>query len=73
MKVLDCLGLVCPEPVMMVRKTVRKLAGGEELKIIANDPSTERDIPAFCRHMDHVLVSSEVSNGQLEFVIKKGE
>ncbi|VEA74530.1 tRNA 5-methylaminomethyl-2-thiouridine synthase TusA [Salmonella enterica subsp. arizonae] len=42
---LDALGLRCPEPVMMVRKTVRNMQTGETLLIIADDPATTRDIP----------------------------
>ena len=42
---LDALGLRCPEPVMMVRKTVRNMQPGETLLIIADDPATTRDIP----------------------------
>ncbi len=42
---LDALGLRCPEPVMMVRKTVRNMQPGETLLIIADDPTTTRDIP----------------------------
>lgn len=34
---LDALGLRCPEPVMMVRKTVRTMPVGETLLIIADD------------------------------------
>ena len=33
---LDALGLRCPEPVMMVRKTVRNMQPGETLLIIAD-------------------------------------
>ena len=34
---LDAQGLRCPEPVMMVRKTVRTMPVGETLLIIADD------------------------------------
>ncbi len=44
---LDAQGLRCPEPVMMVRKTVRTMPVGETLLIIADDPATTRDIPGF--------------------------
>lgn len=42
---LDTLGLRCPEPVMMVRKTIRHMQEGETLLIVADDPATTRDIP----------------------------
>ena len=55
---LEAQGLRCPEPVMMVRKTVRKMAEGETLLVLADDPSTTRDIPSFCRFMDHTLLAA---------------
>ncbi|WP_394204908.1 sulfurtransferase TusA [Shewanella waksmanii] len=69
---LDALGLRCPEPVMMVRKSVRKMADGETLLIIADDPATTRDIPSFCEFMDHTLVASQTEATPYQYLIKKG-
>ncbi|MBS3796991.1 sulfurtransferase TusA [Pseudoalteromonas sp. BDTF-M6] len=70
--VLDALGLRCPEPVMMVRGTVRKMNNGETLLIIADDSSTTRDIPKFCRFMDHTLVAQQTEQLPYQYLIKKG-
>ncbi|MFC6441576.1 sulfurtransferase TusA [Bowmanella sp. JS7-9] len=69
---LDALGLRCPEPVMMVRLNIRKMQDGETLLVIADDPSTTRDIPSFCRFMDHTLLASETDNKPYRYLIKKG-
>ncbi|KJF86451.1 sulfurtransferase TusA [Photobacterium phosphoreum] len=69
---LDAQGLRCPEPVMMVRKTVRKMAANETLLVIADDPSTTRDIPSFCRFMDHTLIAAETETLPYRFLIQKG-
>jgi tRNA 2-thiouridine synthesizing protein A len=69
---LDALGLRCPEPVMMVRLNIRKLADGETLSVSADDPSTARDIPSFCRFMGHTLVASQTDTMPYQFVIQKG-
>ncbi|MCJ8352052.1 sulfurtransferase TusA [Moritella sp.] len=69
---LDALGLRCPEPVMMVRKTVRKLDEGQTLLIIADDPATVRDIPSFCQFMDHTLVASQTEQLPYQYLIRKG-
>ncbi|OBU16155.1 tRNA 2-thiouridine(34) synthase TusA [Photobacterium aquimaris] len=69
---LDAQGLRCPEPVMMVRKTVRKMAANETLLVVADDPSTTRDIPSFCRFMDHTLLASETEALPYRFLIQKG-
>ncbi|WP_163936304.1 sulfurtransferase TusA [Paraferrimonas sp. SM1919] len=69
---LDALGLRCPEPVMMIRKKVRELQSGETLHVIADDPSTTRDIPSFCQFMDHTLVAKAVNDMPLHYLIQKG-
>ena len=69
---LDAIGMRCPVPVMMIRKTIRAIERGETLLIIADDPSTTRDIPSFCRFMDHELISAEVESAPYRYIIKKG-
>ncbi|WP_404341622.1 sulfurtransferase TusA [Pseudoalteromonas mariniglutinosa] len=69
---LDALGLRCPEPVMMIRGAVRKMAVGETLLIIADDPSTTRDIPSFCTFMDHTLLAKEIGAAPYRYLLKKG-
>lgn len=71
-QILDALGLRCPEPVMMVRKTVRHMQDGETLLIIADDPATTRDIPGFCRFMEHTLVVQNTDVLPYQFLLKKG-
>ncbi|MFM4721372.1 sulfurtransferase TusA [Aeromonas bivalvium] len=70
---LDAIGLRCPEPVMMVRKRVRTMTQGETLLVSADDPSTTRDIPSFCRFMDHTLIASETEQAPYRYLIRKGQ
>ncbi|MEZ8144187.1 sulfurtransferase TusA [Enterovibrio norvegicus FF-33] len=69
---LDAEGLRCPEPVMMVRKTIRNMSDGETLLVTADDPSTTRDIPSFCRFMDHTLIAQESDTLPYRYLIRKG-
>jgi tRNA 2-thiouridine synthesizing protein A len=70
---LDAIGLRCPEPVMMVRKTIRKIAEQETLLVEADDSSTTRDIPSFCRFMEHELVAQQIDKKPYLYLIKKGK
>lgn len=70
-KVLDTTGLLCPEPVMLLHKAVRELAGGEELEVIATDPSTQRDIPKFCGFLGHQLLEQVEEQGTYRYRIQK--
>lgn len=68
---LDALGLRCPEPVMMVRLQIRKMAVGETLVVTADDHSTTRDIPSFCRFMEHTLLASDTDSKPYRYLVRK--
>jgi tRNA 2-thiouridine synthesizing protein A len=56
---------------MMVRLNIRKIANGETLLIKCDDPSTTRDIPSFCRFMEHELVAKQIAEKPYLYLIKK--
>ena len=69
---LDAVGLMCPEPLMIVRNKVREMASGQVLHVVATDPSTRRDFHNFCRFMGHEMVAEEKDADRFEFWIRKG-
>ncbi|MCH8500986.1 MAG: sulfurtransferase TusA [Aliidiomarina sp.] len=69
---LDTMGLRCPEPVMLIRGKMRQMQDGEKLLIIADDPATTRDVPAFCRFMDHQLLAAQTDEAPYRYLIQKG-
>jgi len=69
---LDCRGLLCPEPLMLVRNRVRELPDGAVLAVLATDPSTRRDFSNFCRFMGHELIEDRVVDDVYHFRIRKG-
>ncbi|MCR3755668.1 MAG: sulfur transfer protein TusA [Sodalis sp. Psp] len=70
-KILDARGLHCPEPIMMVRKTVRHMTEGQTLLIIADDPATIRDIPGFCQFMQHTLLTQATKQLPYRYLLRK--
>lgn len=68
---LDTQGLRCPEPIMMIRKTIREMANGETLLVIADDPATVRDVPGFCRFMEHALLAQETDAPPFRYLLQK--
>ncbi len=70
---MDASGLFCPEPVMMLHNKVRDIATGELLKVIATDPSTQRDIPKFCAFLGHELIEQGSQDDSYWYLIRKGE
>jgi tRNA 2-thiouridine synthesizing protein A len=70
-KYLDTSGLLCPEPVMLLHKTVKAAAAGEVIEVIATDPSTLRDIPKFCLFLGHELLEQLSTDANYIFYIRK--
>jgi tRNA 2-thiouridine synthesizing protein A len=68
---LDACGLLCPEPVMLVHQSIRKMSVGDQLLVIATDPSTQRDIPKFCTFLGHELVLAEQEGALYRYLIRK--
>lgn len=76
---LDARGLCCPEPVMLLHKAIAEISEGELLRVLATDPTTERDIPQFCRFLGHTLIAQEgvaptdgTENGEYVYTLRKG-
>jgi len=68
---LDCLGLYCPEPVFRTRQEIDKLAVGQILEVIADDPAAEEDIKRLVKRLGHQLLELRKEKDQLHFFIKK--
>lgn len=69
---LDASGLFCPEPVMLLHHKIRDIETGALLKLLATDPSTQRDVPKFCIFLGHELVAQQVQDKQFLYYIRKG-
>ena len=70
--VLDTKGLSCPLPILKAKRALNGLPPGAHLRVLASDPVTLRDFPAFCRQTGHDLVeSAELRAGVYEFLIRK--
>ncbi len=68
---LDTQGLYCPEPVMLLHKKIRQAETGQYIRVIASDPSTQRDIPKFCHFLEHELLEQREEQGIYSYLIRK--
>jgi len=55
-KVLDCLGLKCPQPILKVIAFIPQLADGDILEIKADCHSFPNDIKAWCDRTGKTLL-----------------
>ena len=68
---LDCLGLYCPEPVFRTRQEIDKLAVGQVLEVIADDPAAEEDIKRLVKRLGQELLELRKEDDRFHFLIKK--
>jgi TusA-related sulfurtransferase len=72
-KTLDARDLVCPMPLLKTRQALRGLLPGETLLVLATDPGSCRDIPAYLGQSPHQLVQQHEQQGEYQFLIAAGE
>ncbi len=68
---LDCIGLYCPMPVLHTRETMDKLAVGQTLEVLADDPAAEEDIKAWAKRAGQKILEIEKTKEGLRFLIQK--
>jgi tRNA 2-thiouridine synthesizing protein A len=71
--VLDCTGTLCPIPVVRLRQEIDRVEVGKVIRVIATDPASVLDMPAFARNTGHELLHSGSVNGKYEFYFRKSE
>ena len=69
---IDARGLLCPLPVLKLRKRIAALAPGEEIRLIATDPAAVIDVPHYCAEAGHKLVRMEEGPEETVYVVRKG-
>lgn len=69
--ILDLKGLICPMPVLKTKKAIDGISSGQTLEVIATDPASKADIPAFLSRLGHELVEAVEKDGIFSFLIKK--
>lgn len=69
---IDARGLLCPLPVLKLRKRLAARVGGEVVRITTTDPAAVIDIPHFCAEGGHLLVSSSDEESVITWLVTKG-
>jgi tRNA 2-thiouridine synthesizing protein A len=56
---LDCIGLLCPLPVLKARKALLRMRPGAVLSVTTTDKMAEIDLPHFCAEAGHGYLGAE--------------
>ncbi len=70
-QILDCIGLYCPMPILNTRQEMDKLAIGEILEVLADDPAAEEDLKAWAKRTGQKILEIEKTGEGMRFIIQK--
>lgn len=56
---VDAGGLNCPLPILKARQAMLAMSKGQILKVVASDPASAEDFPAFVEATANLLLASE--------------
>ena len=64
---IDATGLLCPLPVLKLRKRIKSINKGQVIKIFTDDPAAELDIPHFCNETNNKILKKTQEKDQTRF------
>ncbi len=70
-RVLDFRGLLCPMPIINTKREMTSLAVGQVLEVLATDPGSRRDMPAFVKNTGNELIGVSEDGQVLHYLIRK--
>lgn len=69
---LDATGLLCPLPVLKLRKRLGSIPAGDTMRLRADDPAAVIDVPHFCAEAGHILVETSTDGDAQIYLVQKG-
>ena len=67
---LDCKGMFCPMPIVQLKKATKNMQPGQVLRLVATDPGSKRDVPAWAEKTGNDILGSSEEGREFTFIIK---
>lgn len=68
---LDVLGYVCPHPQIYAKKALEKIATGDVLEMVFDNPSSAESVGAMCEANDIEIIEKKKEGSTFLWKIKK--
>ncbi len=69
---IDAIGMLCPLPVLKLRKRLQGHATGAVLRLLADDPAAVIDVAHFCNEQGHDLIGQSDADPGQAYLVRKG-
>jgi len=68
---LDVRGAVCPLPVLLSVREIRRVVPGGVLEVLGDDPTMLEDMPVWCERAGHRLIEIGETEGIIRCLIER--
>ena len=69
--VQDSIGQLCPMPILMMARNMKKLDAGQVLEIQSDDDGAHADVPAWCEQTGNEFLGEEDAGDFTKYFVKK--
>jgi tRNA 2-thiouridine synthesizing protein A len=69
---LDVIGMFCPLPILLAAREMQRMAAGERLEVVGDDPAILEDMPVWCERAGHRLIEMVQRDGRVISLVEKG-
>ena len=69
---IDARDLLCPLPVLRLRRALNAAAPGAVVTLLATDPAAVLDVPHFCAEAGHALLATEARGDARAYRVRRG-
>lgn len=68
---LDCLGLLCPMPIVKISKAIKEIDVDQTLEMLADDPGSVKDMQAWSKQTGHALLDIQEEDDMYRFLVRR--
>lgn len=72
-RLVDALGAHCPVPVRLLGRAIARVAPGEVVELLADDPLIEVDLPAWCHARGHEVLELVRTGERWRATVRRGQ
>lgn len=69
---IDAIGLLCPLPVLKLRKALAGAGPGAVVRLTATDGMAQIDVPHFCNEAGHALLEVVEAGRETQYFVRRG-
>ncbi|MEX2275586.1 MAG: sulfurtransferase TusA family protein [Actinomycetota bacterium] len=67
---VDARGQSCPGPIVALAKALKSRGAGDVVELLASDPGSKTDVPAWAKLSGNELLEATASDGRFRYLIR---